>query len=134
VITDKNIIVAAIYHAETGNLEAKEFKQHKANAFRAAEWFRSHAVELVIIESTANYHMLYYDTLREEGVIIAVFSPIVVKALLRVEGKSDKGDTKTLARLAANFDLKTSNMPDGSKGNYVCSSNGSTVGNNKELR
>jgi len=110
--TDKNIIVAAIYHAETGNLEAREFKQHKADALRAAEWFRSQEVELVIIESTANYHMLYYDTLREEGINIAVINPIVVKALLRVEGKSDKGDAMTLARLAANFDLKTSNMPD----------------------
>jgi transposase len=110
--TDKNIIVAAIYHAETGSLEAKEFRQHQADALRAAEWFRSHQVELVIIESTANYHMLYYDTLREEGINISVINPIVVKALLRVEGKSDKGDAMTLARLAANFDLKTSNMPD----------------------
>lgn len=57
--------------------------------------------------------MLYYDTLREEGINIAVINPIVVKALLQVEGKSDKGDAMTLARLAANFDLKTSNMPDG---------------------
>lgn len=111
--TDKNMIVAAIYYAETGSLEAKEFKQHKADALRAAEWFRSHQVELVIIESTANYHMLYYDTLREEGINISVINPVVVKALLRVEGKSDKGDAMTLARLAANFDLKTSNMPDG---------------------
>lgn len=110
--TDKNLIVAAIFQAETGDLEAKEFRQHKADALRAAEWFRSHQVELVIIESTANYHMLYYDTLREEGINIAVINPIVVKSLLRVEGKSDKGDAMTLARLAANFDLKTSNMPD----------------------
>ena len=42
--TDKNIIVAAIYHAETGNLEAREFKQHKADALRTAEWFRSQEV------------------------------------------------------------------------------------------
>jgi transposase len=110
--TDKNIIVAAIYQAETGSLEAREFRQHKADALRCAEWFRSHQVELVIIESTANYHLLYYDTLREAGINIAVINPIVVKSLLRVEGKSDKGDAMTLARLAASFDLKTSNMPD----------------------
>ncbi len=110
--TDKNIIVAAIYYAETGNLEAQEFKQHKADALRAAKWFKDHDVELVIIESTANYHLLYYDTLRGEDINISVINPIIVKALLRVEGKSDKGDAMTLARLAANFDLKTSNMPD----------------------
>lgn len=110
--TDKNLIVAAIYHAESGQLEAREFHQHQADAQRAADWFRAHAVELVIIESTANYHLLYYDTLRAAGINIAVINPIVVKALLRVEGKSDKGDAMTLARLAANFDLKTSNMPD----------------------
>jgi len=39
---------------------------------------------------------------------------MVVKSLLCVEGKSDKGDAMTLARLAASFDLKTSNMPDAS--------------------
>jgi transposase len=110
--TDKNIIVAAIFQAETGNLEAREFRQHRADALRAAEWFQSQNVELVIIESTANYHLLYYDTLRQAGINIAVINPIVVKSLLRVEGKSDKGDAMTLARLAASFDLKTSNMPD----------------------
>jgi hypothetical protein len=29
--------------------------------------------------------MLFYDTLREEGINIAVVDPIVVKVLLRVE-------------------------------------------------
>jgi len=88
--TDKNIIVAAIYHANTGHLEAQEFHQHREDTLRAAAWFRSQQVELVIIGSTANYHLLYYDTLRQEGINIAVINPIVVKYLLRVEGKSDK--------------------------------------------
>jgi transposase len=110
--TDKNFIVAAIYHADTGDLEAREFRQHRADALRAVEWFRSHQVELVVIESTANYHLLYYDVFREQGLHVTVINPIVVKSLLRVEGKSDKGDAMTLARLAASFDLKTSNMPD----------------------
>lgn len=110
--TDKNIIVAAVFQAETGSLEAREFKQHKADALRCAEWFRSLNTEMVIIESTANYHLLYYDTLIAAGINIAVINPIVVKSLLRVEGKSDKGDAMTLARLAASFDLKTSNIPD----------------------
>jgi transposase len=110
--TDKNFIVAATYHADTGDLEAREFRQHRADALRAVEWFRSHQVELVVIESTANYHLLYYDVFGEQGLHVTVINPIVVKSLLRVEGKSDKGDAMTLARLAASFDLKTSNMPD----------------------
>jgi transposase len=110
--TDKNVIVAAVFHADTGNLEAREFHQHRGDAIQAAEWFRSQGVEFVIIESTANYHLLYYDTLRQMGINIGVINPLVVKSLLRVEGKSDKGDAMTLARLAASFDLKTSNMPD----------------------
>lgn len=110
--TDKNIIVAAIFQAATGQLEAREFKQHRADAQRCAEWFISHKVELVVIESTANYHLLYYDTLRASEIHVEVINPLLVKSLLRVEGKSDKGDAMTLARLAASFDLKTSNMPD----------------------
>jgi transposase len=104
--------VGAIYHANTDHLEAQEFRQHREDALRAAAWFRSQQVELVIIQSTANYHLLYHDTLRQEGINIAVIDPIVVKSLLRVEGKSDKGDARNLARLAASFDLKTSNMSD----------------------
>lgn len=110
--TDKNIIVAAIYHADTGDLQSREFHQHRQDALRAAAWFLEQRVEFIVIESTANYHLLYYDTLREQGLHIAVINPIMVKSLLRVEGKSDKGDAMTLARLAASFDLKTSNMPD----------------------
>ena len=110
--TDKNVIVAAIFWADTGQLISREFQQHKGDALAAAEWFHENQVELVIIESTANYHMLYYDVLRAAGVPILVINPIVVKSLLRVEGKSDKGDAMTLARLASSFALKTSNMPD----------------------
>ena len=110
--TDQNIIVAAVYHANSGSLEARKFRQHREDALQAAEWFRSQNVEFVLIESTANYHILYYDTLREQGINIAVINPQVVKSLLRVEGKSDKGDAMSLARLAASFALKTSNMPD----------------------
>jgi hypothetical protein len=66
--TDKTIIVAAIYHADTAYLKAPEFRQHRADALRAAEWFRSQGVGFVIIESTANYRLLYDDTLRQEGI------------------------------------------------------------------
>jgi hypothetical protein len=126
--TDKNIIVAAVYHADTGDLQAKEFHQHRQDALRAAAWFLEQRVEFVVIESTANYHLLYYDTFREQGINISVINPIVVKSLLRVEGKSDKGDAMTLARLAASFDLKTSNMPDSHNVSCACGSNASMPG------
>jgi len=41
-----------------------------------------------------------------------MINPLTVKALLRVEGKSDRRDAATLARLAAGFDLRKSNIPD----------------------
>jgi transposase len=69
-------------------------------------------VDFSTIESAATYHCLYYDTMREAGVNIAVINPLTVKSLLRVEGKSDKGDAATLAQLAGSFRLRTSNMPD----------------------
>jgi transposase len=106
------VIVAAVFQADSGHLEAREFKQHREDALRCADWSQSQQVEFVVIESTANYHLLYYDILRSQGIHIALINPLVVKSLLRVEGKSDKGDAMTLARLAASFDLKTSNMPD----------------------
>jgi hypothetical protein len=55
--TDENIIVAAVYHTETGALEAREFRQNRDNALRADDWFRSQNVEFIIIESTTNDHL-----------------------------------------------------------------------------
>ena len=49
--TEKNFIVAAIYHAETGSLEAQEFRQYQVDALRAAEWFLSQKVELVVLKA-----------------------------------------------------------------------------------
>lgn len=74
---DKHIIVAAIYHADTGSLESREFHHHQEDARLAAQWFHSPHVEFVIIESKANYHLLFYDTLRGKEVNIAVINPRV---------------------------------------------------------
>jgi hypothetical protein len=46
---------------------------------RLPSWFHSHQVQLVIMESTANDHLLYYDILREQRINIAVIKPMVVK-------------------------------------------------------
>lgn len=58
--TGKNIIVAASYQVDTRHLQAHEFRQHRSDALRAADWFQQHSVEFVVIESTANYHPLFY--------------------------------------------------------------------------
>ena len=110
--TDRDLVVVAIFNAETGEATTKEFSQSKSGARAAVDWVKKSDVEICVIESTANYHLLFYDTFSKENLNIVVINPIVVKSLLRVEGKSDKADAMTLARLAAGFDLRTSNMPD----------------------
>ena len=70
---------------------------------------------LVILESTAKYHILYYETFREAGLNAQVINPRLIKSLLAVEGKSDKADAFNMARLAMSFQLRVSNMPDKSQ-------------------
>ncbi len=110
--TDKNYVVVAVFDATTGEGQTREFVQTREGAEAAAAWVSEFGVQLAIIESTANYHLLFYDIFRLFKIPINVINPIVVKSLLRVEGKSDKADAFTLARLAASFDLRVSNMPD----------------------
>lgn len=110
--TDKSIVVIAIYNALTGSIQTTEYEQTTTGALDAADDLLAAQVQFAIIESTANYHIMFYETLRLAGVPIVVINPLIVKSLLRVEGKSDKADAMTLARLAASFQLKTSNMPD----------------------
>jgi transposase len=110
--TDKEIIVVAVLNAITGDVEVREFRQDHVDLVRCIEWFGERKPEIIIIESTSTYHQLYYDGLLAAGQNIHVINPMVVKSLLRVEGKSDKGDAITLARLAASFDLHTSNVAD----------------------
>jgi transposase len=110
--TDKNFIVAGLYNEDSTHIITREFPQTHTGAAQCIQWLKAEGVQLVIIESTAQYHMLYYDAFRQAGMNIQVINPMLIKSLLRVEGKSDKGDASTLARLAASFTLRTSNMPD----------------------
>ena len=110
--TDKMFVVVGVFDATTGGAQTREFEQTRRGAEAAAAWVSEFGVEIAIIESTANYHLLFYDIFRLQKIPIYVINPIVVKSLLRVEGKSDKADALTLARLAASFDLRVSNMPD----------------------
>jgi len=63
-------------------------------------------VEVVVLESTATYHILYFEEFRRAGLDVIIVNPMMVKALLKVEGKSDKADSQTLAKLVANFPLR----------------------------
>lgn len=109
---DKNVVVIALYNAETERIIVEEFKQTNTGAQAACDYLLGANVQLAILESTATYHWLFFENFRAHGLNAQVINPLIVKSLLRVEGKSDKADATTLARLAANFTLRTSNMPD----------------------
>lgn len=109
---DKNYVVVGVYDVNETEIITREFAQTQVGASAAIEWLIERGVQVVVIESTANYHMLFFDAISKAGLRIHVINPLIVKSLLRVEGKSDKGDAATLARLAASFDLRVSNMPD----------------------
>ena len=78
----------------------------------AANWLRAQAVECAVLESTANFHHLFYHAFRKQELNAHILNPMTIKALLAVEGKSDKADAINMARLAAHFRLRTSKMPD----------------------
>lgn len=109
---DKNFVVVGIYNVEKEEIVTQEFEQTHKGAAEAVHWLLESDVEVAVLESTAQYHMLFYDALRAAGITTHVINPMLIKSLLRVEGKSDKGDAATLARLAASFNLRVSNMPD----------------------
>ncbi len=109
---DSEIVVIANYDRNSECIDTVEFQNNYLGAQAAVEYIKCFGSELVILESTANYHILFYDVFRTHNIPARILNPLLVSALLKVEGKNDKGDARTLARLAANFDLKTSNMPD----------------------
>lgn len=109
---DSNSVVVALFNARTGEFEVRDYCQSQAAATAAAKWLGNNRVEIAILESTANFHRLFYHTFRRWQLNAHVINPMTIKALLAVEGKSDKADAINMARLAARFKLRTSNMPD----------------------
>lgn len=109
---DSQRVHVAVYRVETGNISGRVYSQTQRGATAAAKWLEANQVEIVILESTANYHLLFYHTFRKRGLNAHVINPRLIKALLAVEGKSDKADAANLARMAAHFRMRTSNMPD----------------------
>ena len=112
---DQNFVVIAVCASVQPDVEVREFEQDEKSARQAAEWLLKRNAEIVILESTAKYHILYYETFREAGLNAQVINPRLIKALLAVEGKSDKADAFNMARLAMSFQLRVSNMPDKSQ-------------------
>ena len=109
---DSNHVYVAVFCVETGRITVRVYPQTQRGATASAKWLEANQVEIVILESTANYHLLFYDTFRKRGLNAHVINPALIKALLAHEGKSDKADAKNMARMAAHFNLRTSNMPD----------------------
>jgi transposase len=111
--TDRDYLVAAFYNSAVTHSTVDEFPQTAVGIAALIEKIQVSATQLTVIESTGQFHMDAYRRLAAAQVNIVVVNPLTIKALLRVEGKSDKRDAATLARLAATFDLRPSNMPDG---------------------
>lgn len=109
---DSDCVVVAVFNSQTGAMEVREFSQSQREAMAAANWLRTQAVECAVLESTANFHHLFYHAFRKRELNAHILNPMTIKALLAVEGKSDKADAINMARLAAHFRLRTSNMPD----------------------
>jgi transposase len=111
--TDRDFLVAAFYNSAAPYTLVEEFPQTAAGIAALIEKIKATDTQLTVIESTGQYHLDAYRRLAAAGVNILVVNPLTIKALLRVEGKSDKRDAATLAWLGATFDLRPSNMPDG---------------------
>ncbi len=110
--TDRDYLMVGYLDVGSPRVTILEYPQ-KASGFRdLCARCLAFKAEVVVIESTGQYHVAPYDALRKAGLNVVVVNPMSVKALLRVEGKSDKRDAATLARIAASFGLRRSNMPD----------------------
>jgi len=109
---DSRYLVTAFYDHDKGLATTTEFEQSETGIRLLVSECKSHGAEIIVLESTANYHVPAYDALILNNLNAIIINPLRVKALLRVEGKSDKADAITLARLAASFRMKGSNMPD----------------------
>ncbi len=110
--TDRDYLVVGFLDTACPNVTVTEYPQTSQGHQRLAMRCAAFGAEKVVIESSGQYHLAAYDALRKAGLDVICVNPLSVKALLRVEGKSDKRDAATLARIAASFGVRRSNMPD----------------------
>ncbi len=109
--TDKDMLVTAFYDVNAPATQIDEFPQSNPGIAALIQKLKARDIQAVIIESTGQFHMNAYNRMAAAGLNVLVVNPLAIKALLRVEGKSDQRDAATLARLGATFDLRPSNMP-----------------------
>jgi transposase len=109
---DRDMLVVARWLSDHPEIKVDEFPNNPTGHKALVEQAAAFKPELIVLESTGPYSLAAYDALAAAGLPITMINPLTVKALLRVEGKSDRRDAATLARLAAGFDLRKSNIPD----------------------
>ena len=110
--TDRDFLVVGFLDLCHHELKVREYVQDVPTMVTLVRDALAFEPQLIVIESTGQYHLLAHDALKAAGLNIIVVNPLVIAALIRVEGKSDARDAATLARLAASFPLRGSNMPD----------------------
>ena len=109
---DKDNVVIAVLRRNSEFIDTHIFEQDKIGVRRATDFLLENQVEMVVMESTGSYHNYFYDTFIANGLNAVVINPVLIKALIKSIGKDDAKDAMTMAELALNFELKTSNMPD----------------------
>jgi transposase len=114
---DRDYLVTAIMdrgqmNGSSPTINTVEFEQTGSGIDSLVQALIEADVSYTIIESTGTYHIKGYEAMRAAGLNVGVINPLYVKALLRVEGKTDAADAVTLAKLAGDFSLRISNMPD----------------------
>lgn len=105
--SDFDAVVAEFPNTPHGNMDAVAWVREQIKLQFAAQR------PLLVLESTGPYHFLPAQVFREAGFDVVVVNPVRIKALLRAEGKNDRKDAFTLARLALSFDLEGSVQPGG---------------------
>lgn len=109
---DSEMLVVARWLSDQPEIRIDEFPNNRSGHQALVKVALDFDAQLIVLESTGPYSLAVYDALTEASLPVTMINPLTVKALLRVEGKSDRRDAATLARLAAGFDLRKSNIPD----------------------
>lgn len=109
--TDVQVLVVCVLDRDSVVVETEEFQQTNDGHLALVDYLLKEGVEFVAIESTATYHIPAYNAMNKAGINCGVINPQLISALIRASGKTDAADAFTMAKLALQFRLNTSNMP-----------------------
>lgn len=109
--TDLQYLVVCVLDRDSVMVETEEFQQTHDGHMSLVDYLLNEGVEFVAIESTATYHIPAYNAMKAAGINVGVINPQLISALIRASGKTDAADAFTIAKLALQFRLNTSNMP-----------------------